>query len=116
MFCCSGCGGTGLSDTPDSDRGSVDPGGMSRAPLDRPCMVMLLRKENALHHIASLIEAFMVQLSLNNTLSESLVVHSTVSLNNTLSESLVVHSTVSLNNTLSESLVVHSTVSQRHAQ
>ena len=61
LFTSSGCSATGLPETV----------GLECSHLDRPCMVMLLHKENALHHVASLIEAFMVQLSLKNLLSES---------------------------------------------
>ncbi len=38
------------------------------ATLLRPCTILLLNKENALHNSASLIEAFMVQMSILNIL------------------------------------------------
>lgn len=41
---------------------------MSEPP--RPCTLLLLNKENAMHSTASLIEAFMVQMSLLNVLAD----------------------------------------------
>ena len=57
-----------------SDCSTRSPGDMaSESQLGRPCMVMQLRKENALHHVASLIESFTVELSLHNMLSEWII-------------------------------------------
>ena len=39
----------------------------------RPSTLLLLRKENGVHHVASLVEAFMVQLSLINKLGKLLL-------------------------------------------
>ena len=37
---------------------------------NQPCTMLLLRRENALHHSGSLVEAFMVQLAIKGLLGE----------------------------------------------
>ncbi|XP_064651155.1 dynein axonemal assembly factor 8-like [Lineus longissimus] len=55
---------TSLSSFDDKSFDFDSPPGESR----RPCTLLLLRKENAMHNSASLIEAFMVQMSLRGVL------------------------------------------------